>query len=103
MCMSTGTLFSLSRWLAAPNLKNRPRPRPRLLRNLAPEQTVHYLAFGESASQQRLVYWVVAPSSTSSSSSSISCLAERPTSDIKACPCLAAYPNDDGNFVLVSW
>jgi len=40
--------------------KNRPRPRPRLPRNLAPEQTVHYLAFGESASRQRLL---TAPSS----------------------------------------
>ena len=50
----TGILFSFPADLAAPNLKNRPRTRthPRLLRNLALEQTVHYLAFGESASQQ---------------------------------------------------
>jgi hypothetical protein len=46
----------------------------------------------------------MAPSSrTSSSSRTIkSCLAERYTSDIKACPCLAAYAYNDGNFVLVS-
>jgi hypothetical protein len=71
----TGILFSFPADLAAPNLKNRPRTRthPRLLRNLALEQTVHYLAFGESASQQSPV---AAPSSRTRT---ISCLAERYT------------------------
>jgi hypothetical protein len=79
--LSTGTLFSFPADWRPPNLKNRPRartrPRARLLRNLALEQTQHYLAIRESASRQRVV--------RASSSRTISCLAQRYTSDIKAC------------------
>ena len=76
------------------------------LRRAQSSRSVEPLLLSRRCVQTRLAGRLAVPSrlgsgTTSSSSSSISCLAASYTSDIKVCPCLARYFNGYGNLVLV--